>query len=50
MGSPFFWNILGLFFLTYGGPVQLIGSTLTIAYLYKRRRIFLEHIMSTPHE
>jgi len=40
MGAPFFWKILGLFFLTYGGPVQLIGSTLTIAYLYKRRRIF----------
>jgi hypothetical protein len=40
MGAPFFWKMLGLFFLTYGGPVQLIGSALTIAYLYTHRRIF----------
>jgi hypothetical protein len=39
MGSPFFWNILGLFFLTYGGPAQLIGSTLTIAYMYNRLKL-----------
>jgi len=50
MGSPFFWKVLGLFFLTYGGPVQLIGSILTIAYLYRIRRIFLKHVVSAPHE
>jgi hypothetical protein len=41
MGYSFFPKLLNLFFGIYGGPVQLIGSTLTIAYLYKRRRNFL---------
>jgi len=47
MDFPFFWKVLGIFFLTYGGPVQLIGSILTIAYLYKCRRIFLKHVVTT---
>ena len=40
MRYPFNWKLLGLFFGIYGGPVQLIGSILAIAYLYKHRRIF----------
>jgi len=42
MGYSFFPKLLSLFFGIYGGPVQLIGSILTIVYLYKRRRIFSE--------
>jgi hypothetical protein len=49
MSFPPFWKILSLFFLTYGGPIQLTGSILTIAYLHKRRRILSETSRSDSH-
>jgi hypothetical protein len=50
MRYPFTWKLLGLFFGIYGGPVQFIGTILTTAYVYKRRRIFLKHVVTNPHE
>lgn len=41
MRLPMFWMLLNLMMFTFGGPIQLMASSLIIIYLYKVRIMFL---------
>ncbi len=45
--QPVFRMQINLFFFAFFGPVLLVSSSLIIVYLYKRRRVFLEHVLSS---
>jgi hypothetical protein len=47
MSLPALLRLLNLFFFAFFGPVLLLSSSLIVVYLYKRRRIFLKHVVTT---